>query len=85
MALLMVSFAVHFAKALDSGRRLPRPVATRAMLLASLLAKRATAHNIGAVDLERLLRAQILWSLPIHRPVDVPPDSVLPDMDKLAA
>jgi hypothetical protein len=33
-------------------------------LLVTLLRKRATAQCVGATDLEALLRAQILWSLP---------------------
>lgn len=60
----MTSLSVHFAKALQSGRRMPKPVDTRAALLVSLLNKRAMARNMGAEDLEHLLRQQILWSLP---------------------
>ena len=60
----MTSLSLHFAKALQSGRRIPRPAATRAALLVSLLNKRAVARNMGAEDLEHLLRQQILWSLP---------------------
>jgi hypothetical protein len=60
----MTSLSVHFAKALQSGRRMPRPVDTRATLLVSLLNKRAVARNMGAEELEQLLRQQILWSLP---------------------
>jgi hypothetical protein len=60
----MTSLSVHFAKALQSGRRMPKPVDTRAALLVSLLNKRAVARNMGAEELEQLLRQQILWSLP---------------------
>lgn len=60
----MTSLSLHFAKALQSGRRMPRPADTRAALLVSLLNKRAVARNMGAEDLEHLLRQQILWSLP---------------------
>jgi len=70
----MRSFALHFAKAINAGRRLPQPVATRASLLVALLNKRAVAHNVGAEELEELLRAQIRWSLPIVHPVDAPVD-----------
>jgi hypothetical protein len=78
----MRSFALHFAKAINAGRRLPQPVATRASLLVALLNKRAVAHNVGAEELEELLRAQIRWSLPIVHPVDAPdahdePESLL--------
>ena len=31
-----------------------------------LLRKRAAAHNVGAEELEALLRDQILWSLPMQ-------------------
>ena len=60
----MTSLSLHFAKALQSGRRMPRPTDTRAALLVSLLNKRAVARKMGAEDLEQLLRQQILWSLP---------------------
>ena len=43
---------------------MPKPVDTRATLLVSLLNKRAVARNMGAEELEHLLRQQILWSLP---------------------
>ena len=67
----MTSLSVHFAKALQSGRRMPKPVDTRAALLVSLLNKRAVARNMGAEELEQLLRQQILWSLPT---IDAPED-----------
>ena len=67
----MTSLSVHFAKALQSGRRMPKPVDTRAALLVSLLKKRAVARNMGAEELEQLLRQQILWSLPT---IDAPED-----------
>jgi hypothetical protein len=49
---------------LQSERRTPPPSATREHLLVSLLHKRAIAHNMGAEDLEYMLRQQILWSCP---------------------
>jgi hypothetical protein len=39
--------------------------------LLTLLRKRAAAHNVGAEDLEAMLRDQIRWSLPIRRGADV--------------
>ena len=45
---------------------MPAPPQSRAGLLAILLRKRATAHNVGADDLEALLRDQIRWALPMH-------------------
>ena len=50
---------------------MPKPADTRARLLVSLLNKRATAHQIGADELESLLRQQILWALPT---LDAPED-----------
>jgi hypothetical protein len=35
--------------------------------LLTLLRKRAAAHNVGADELEKLLRDQIRWALPIER------------------
>ena len=64
----MTTLSLHFAKALQGGRRMPRPVDTRTALLVSLLNKRAVAHMMGARDLEHLLRQQILWSLPTLDP-----------------
>jgi hypothetical protein len=64
----MASFALHFARALEGGRRLARPTDTRPALLVSLLNKRATAQAMGASDLEAMLRSQILWALPTLTP-----------------
>ncbi len=66
----MVSFALHFARALEGGRRIARPADTRQTLLVSLLNKRATAQAMGASDLEAMLRSQILWALPTLKPQD---------------
>lgn len=59
----------RFSRALAQGRAKPAVAPSRASLLATLLRKRATAHNMGAHDLEGLLRDQIRWSLPIMRDV----------------
>lgn len=62
----MSSLSIRFSRAIERGRhRKPVPV-TRDGLLAALLAKRAQAYNHGATELELLLRAQILWSLPTY-------------------
>lgn len=67
----MTDFSLRFAKALQGGRQMPRPADTRERLLVSLLNKRATAHQIGADELEALLRQQILWALPtLNAPED---------------
>ncbi len=67
----MTALSVKFSQALTRGRRAPRVPDSRAALLAALLRKRATAHRIGAYDLEALLRDQIRWALPM----DCAPDT----------
>ncbi|MGY2734256.1 hypothetical protein [Sphingomonas sp. UYP23] len=61
----MTALSVHFAKALSRGRVAQAPD-SRASLLVALLRKRATAHVVGAEELETLLREQIRWALPMH-------------------
>jgi hypothetical protein len=63
----MTMLSHRFSRALAQGRAKPAEPPSRASLLATLLRKRATAHNVGAEELERLLRDQIRWSLPIVR------------------
>ena len=63
----------HLVSAGRLGKGVP---ASRKVILASLLRKRATARQAGLTDLEEMLRSQILWSLPIEKPVDeTPPDA----------
>lgn len=64
----MTVLSVKLSRALSGGRRTTPPPSTRASLLATLLRKRATAHNVGAGDLEALLRDQIRWALPMVAP-----------------
>lgn len=61
----MTALSVQFAKALSRGRAAKAPD-SRASLLAALLRKRATAHVVGAEELESLLREQIRWALPMQ-------------------
>jgi len=61
----MTMLSLQLSRALAKGRAAAAPQ-SRADLLASLLRKRAAAHNAGAGDLEALLRDQIRWALPIH-------------------
>jgi hypothetical protein len=61
----MTALSVQFSKALARGRKERMPH-SRASLLAALLRKRATAHVVGADDLEALLRDQIRWALPME-------------------
>jgi len=64
----MSKMSFHFARALSAGRA-PRPVPlTRESILAALLRKRAEAARCGLAELERQLRSQIRWSLPILNP-----------------
>lgn len=58
--------SVQLARALAAGRTTKVP--SRAEILAGLLRKRCVAANSGLVQLERQLRSQILWALPIERP-----------------
>lgn len=64
----MTALSVRFSQALARGRKATPLPDSRATLLATLLRKRATAHMVGAEELEALLRDQIRWSLPIERP-----------------
>jgi hypothetical protein len=66
----MTMLSVQFARTLQRGRAEPAPPPTRAGLLLTLLKKRAVAHNIGAEDLEAMLRDQIRWALPMRRGID---------------
>ena len=61
----MTTLSVKLSRALSRGRKAPAPD-SRASLLAALLRKRATAHVVGADDLEALLRDQIRWALPMQ-------------------
>ena len=66
----MTMLSVKFARSLQRGRAEPAPPPTRAGVLLTLLRKRAAAHNVGAEELEAMLRDQIRWSLPICRGAD---------------
>lgn len=55
------------SKAVATGRDPAVRVRTREAVLAALLSKRAAAHRAGLHGQERLLRDQILWSLPVRR------------------
>ncbi|MBC9034666.1 hypothetical protein IAG41_19940 [Sphingomonas sp. JC676] len=62
----MTMLSLKLSKALAKGRAAPARPDSREELLVTLLRKRAAAHNIGAEELETLLRDQIRWALPIH-------------------
>lgn len=59
----MTQISSRLSKAISAGRRQP---ATREQVLARLLIKRAAAYRAGLTVLERSLRDQIHWSLPIR-------------------
>ena len=71
MAIGVTMLSVQLTRTVERGRRLPMPEASRASLLWMLLRKRATAYNVGADDLEGMLRDQILWALPMMRAEDL--------------
>ena len=68
----MSKMSFKFAQALSAGRTRRTAPLTRESILAGLLQKRAAAARCGLADLEKQLRSQIRWSLPILNPG--PPD-----------
>ena len=64
----MTWLSYKLSTALAKGRR-PRPV-TREQILVDLLNKRAAAKQAGLAELERTLREQIRWALPLRRTRD---------------
>lgn len=69
----MTALSVKLSKALARGRKARAPD-SRESVLAALLRKRATAHAVGAEDLEALLRDQIRWALPMQDGNAAPPE-----------
>ena len=61
----MTWLSYKLSAALAKGRQ-PRSV-TREQILVDLLNKRAAAKRAGLADLERKLREQIRWALPLRR------------------
>ena len=66
----MTMLSLKLSRAVSGGRSEPLPPPDRASLLVTLLRKRAAAHNVGADDLEAMLRDQIRWALPMAPPED---------------
>ncbi len=75
----MSLIGIRFARALQSGRKDAAASLTRERVLVSLLNKRAVAAQMGADDMEAMLRAQIRWSLPMIDWGNVHSGSDLPD------
>ena len=65
----MSILSVQLSRTIERGRS-ARVLPTRSEVLATLLRKRAAAHQCGAEDIEALLRSQIRWSLPVHEARD---------------
>jgi len=72
----MTWLSYKLSSALAKGRQSRR--LTREQILVDLLNKRAAARRAGLRDLERALREQIRWALPLRRANDdeVPPPEV---------
>ncbi|MEY2927613.1 MAG: hypothetical protein RL367_2090 [Pseudomonadota bacterium] len=67
----MSQMALRFSRALEQGRKSPAPRQSREALLVTLLNKRAIARVMGAIEMEAMLREQILWALPTYRTSDL--------------
>ena len=63
-----MDLSFHLGKALADGRAGGWKPESREEVLLRLLRKRAAAHRAGLTDQEAVLREQIAWALPIHRP-----------------
>ena len=76
----MTWLSYKLSSALAKGRQSRR--LTREQILVDLLNKRAAARRAGLRDLERALREQIRWALPLRRANDdgMPRDAVQPDL-----
>ena len=66
---MSTEISFKLAMAVASGRKEGPHNTSREAVLARLLAKRAAAYRAELVDLERILRSQIEWGLPIHTAV----------------
>jgi hypothetical protein len=55
------------SRAITDGRKLSWRPQSRAQVLERLLVKRAEARQAGLDSLEKSLRDQIAWALPVHR------------------
>ena len=75
----MTWLSYKLSAALAKGRQ-SRPL-TREQILVDLLNKRAAARRAGLRDLERALREQIRWALPLRQPTETEqaPDPCEPD------
>ena len=63
----MMTSLSRLSRAIQDGRRLSWRPSSREEVLRRLLEKRAEAKQAGLHRLERSLREQIAWSLPVRR------------------
>jgi hypothetical protein len=73
----MSRLSYKLSSALSKGRQSRR--LTREQILVDLLNKRAAARRAGLRDLERSLREQIRWALPLRREAEAEPAPDNPD------
>jgi hypothetical protein len=66
----MKKMSFQLSKAVASGRAGNAAPENREVVLERLLRKRAAAHRAGLEDQEKMLRNQIIWSLPVISPPD---------------
>lgn len=65
---MSTEISFRLAMAVASGRKEGDRNDSREAVLARLLVKRAAAHRAELADLEKILRAQIEWALPMQKP-----------------
>lgn len=63
----MSDLSFRLSRAVSGGRRDRGRPATREVVLARLLAKRAAAQRAGLAEAEAIMRSQIEWSLPMQQ------------------
>jgi hypothetical protein len=79
----MKKMSFQLSKAVASGRASNAAPESREVVLERLLRKRAAAHQAGLKDQERMLRNQIVWSLPLISPPDKTGSAAEREIDRL--
>jgi hypothetical protein len=79
----MKKMSFQLSKAVASGRAGNAAPESREVVLERLLRKRAAAHQAGLKDQERMLRNQIVWSLPLISPPDKTASVAEHEIDRL--
>ncbi len=62
---MKTDLSYRLARAVADGRKQRGRPANRETVLLRLLEKRAAAHRAGLLDLEKIMRNQVQWSLPM--------------------